>query len=31
MNDKYGVGNWDKGPGTEFSKIKKWVSRTRGK
>ena len=31
MNERYGSGNWAKGPGTEFNQIVKWVSRTGGK
>ena len=27
LNEKYGLGNWSKGPGTEFSKIVKWIVR----
>lgn len=27
LNDKYGNGNWRRGPGSEFSKIVKWVNR----
>lgn len=27
MNNKYGPGNWEKGPGSEFNKIKKWIER----
>ncbi len=34
MNDKYGTGNWKKGPGKdwryEFNKIKKWLTRDLG-
>ena len=28
LNEKYGVGNWKKGPGTEFNKILKWITRS---
>ena len=28
LNNKYGPGNWKEGPGSEFSKIKKWIART---
>ncbi len=28
LDDKYGVGNWGRGGGTEFSKIVKWVERS---
>lgn len=24
---KYGPGNWQKGPGTEYNKIVKWIER----
>ena len=27
MNDKYGPGNWSKGPGTEYNQIQKWGDR----
>ena len=27
LNNKYGVGNWKKGPGTEHNQIKKWIDR----
>lgn len=27
LNDKYGVGNYPTGPGSEFNKIKKWGDR----
>jgi hypothetical protein len=27
LDDKYGPGNYPKGPGSEFSKIKKWGDR----
>ena len=27
LNNKYGVGNWKKGPGSEFSRIVKWIQR----
>ncbi len=27
LNEKYGIGEWAKGPGTEFSKIVKWIAR----
>lgn len=27
LDDKYGVGNYPTGPGSEFSKIKKWGDR----
>jgi len=27
MNQKYGLGNWKKGPGTEHNKLKKWGDR----
>lgn len=27
LDEKYGSGNWKKGPGSEFSKIVKWVNR----
>ena len=27
LNNKYGEGNWKKGPGSEFNKIKKWGDR----
>ena len=27
LNWKYGLGNWHKGPGTEFNKIVKWIER----
>ena len=27
LNDKYGIGNWKKGPGSEFSQIVKWIQR----
>ena len=27
LNDKYGVGNWKKGPTTEFNRIVKWIAR----
>ena len=30
MNNKYGVGNWNKGAGSEFSKIVKWLTRSLG-
>jgi len=30
LDDKYGSGNWKKGPGSEFSSIVKWVNRTLG-
>jgi len=30
MNEKYGVGNWHSGPGTEFNKIVKWLQRCLG-
>lgn len=29
MNRKYGAGNWKKGPGSEASKVKKWLQRSR--
>ncbi len=29
LDDKYGKGNWPKGPGSEYSKIKKWLSRSK--
>ena len=28
LNEKYGAGNWKKGPGTEFNKIVKWITRS---
>jgi len=28
LNTKYGVGNWSKGAGTEYSKIVKWCQRS---
>jgi len=28
LNRKYGPGNWKKGPGHEFNKIVKWISRS---
>ena len=27
LNNKYGQGNWEKGPGSEFNKIVKWITR----
>lgn len=30
LNDKYGRGNWNKGPDSEFNKIKKWLTRDCG-
>ena len=27
LDSKYGAGNWKKGPGTEFNKIVKWITR----
>ncbi len=27
LNERYGVGNWKKGPSTEFNKIVKWITR----
>ena len=30
LNKKYGPGKWGKGPGTEFNKIKKWLTRSLG-
>ena len=27
LNNKYGSGNWRKGPGTEFNRIVKWIDR----
>ena len=27
LNKKYGIGNWKKGPGTEYNKIQKWINR----
>ena len=27
LNDKYGKGNWNKGPNTEYNKIIKWIQR----
>lgn len=27
LNNKYGFGNWKKGPNTEFNKIVKWIDR----
>jgi hypothetical protein len=30
MNERYGVGKWENRTGSEFSKIKKWISRTGG-
>ena len=27
LDDKYGAGNYPNGPGSEFSKIKKWADR----
>jgi hypothetical protein len=29
MNERYGVGAWDKGPASEYNQIVKWISRTR--
>ena len=29
LDDKYGKGNWGKGPGSEFNKITKWLSRSK--
>ena len=28
LNEKYGVGNWRKGPGEEFNQIVKWITRS---
>ena len=28
LDDEYGSGNYDKGPGSEFNKIKKWGDRS---
>lgn len=28
LDNKYGSGNWSKGPGTEFNKIVKWIDRS---
>ena len=28
LNDKYGIGNWKRGAGSEYSKIVKWIIRT---
>ena len=28
MNEKYGIGNWKKGPGEEFNQIQKWADRS---
>ena len=28
LNEKYGAGNWKKGPGTEFNQIVKWITRS---
>ena len=30
LDDKYGKGNWRNGPGSEFNKIKKWLTRDIG-
>ena len=30
LNEKYGEGNWGKGAGSEYSQIKKWITRTEG-
>ena len=30
LNNKYGKGNWNPGPGSEFNKIKKWLTRDLG-
>lgn len=30
LNKKYGKGNWKKGANSEFSKIKKWLQRSKG-
>lgn len=30
LNNKYGIGKWQKGPGTEFNKIVKWLIRCLG-
>ena len=27
LNNKYGSGNWKKGPGTEYNQIVKWINR----
>jgi hypothetical protein len=29
MNERYGIGAWDKGPASEYNQIVKWISRTR--
>ena len=31
MNDKYGKGNYNKGPGSEFNKLKKFEDRHNNK
>ena len=28
LDEKYGSGNWDKGPNTEHNKIVKWINRS---
>ena len=28
LNNKYGIGNWPKGPGTEYNQIVKWIDRS---
>ena len=30
LNKKYGKGKWEKGAGSEYSKIKKWLQRSKG-